>query len=206
MQFHKKLIDYFINLILWILLIIFILPVLFLLFVWKWTVVLVAKLFHSNLHSTDPNDTYFAIDDASANGIPIVNAAQIWKIKGKVCIHEFRKHFHACFLSDDTSRTKYLNFYCYLEKFGGYVFKKSVDEIDLEKQILERRLPPGTNLEAWITKWFVEEKFMENSPLWQIVLLQIPFTCNTEECETVLLLKNHHCLGNKIYARIMHFI
>lgn len=157
MKFHKF-IHAFVNLVLWMLLIIFVFPVLAVFFIWKWTVILVAKLFYNDLHCTEPNDTYFAIDDSQ--GIPIVNAAQIWRINGKVQINEFRKHFYKCFLSDDESRRRYRNFYCYLVKFGGYVFKKSVQEIDLEKHILERRLEPGIELESWITKWFVEDPFL----------------------------------------------
>ncbi len=167
-------------------------PILGILFLWKWTVVLIAKIFYKNLHATQPNDTYFSIDDAQA--MPIVNACQIWRIKGRICINEFRKHFYSCFLSDKESRARYLNLYCYLVKFGGYVFKKSVQEIDLEQQILERYLEPGESLEGWITKWFVEEKFRPNVPLWEIVILHLPFTCITEEYETVFLYKNHHNL------------
>jgi hypothetical protein len=169
-------------------------PILALLFVWKLSIILVAKLFYTDLYATDVNDTYFTVDDAKH--IPIVNAAQIWKIKGLVNIHEFRRHFAKCFLSDEECRKRYRNFYCYLVRFGGYIFKKRVEELDLEKQITERVLEPGRDLNDFIAKWFLEQKFQDKSPLWEIMLLNLPLTCNTEEHETILLFKNHHCLAD----------
>jgi len=181
-----------ISVILWIFIIFTVLPILILFLIWKLSVITVAKLFFSNIHPTDINDTYFTVDDAEH--LTNVNVAQIWKINGLIDVNQFRKHFAQCFLADEDSRKRYRNFYCYLVRFGGYVFKKSVDKLDLEKHITAKVLEPGVDINAFIAKWFLEEKFNEKSPLWEIIIHNLPLTCNTEEHETIFLFKCHHCL------------
>lgn len=191
-QFSKmlkvhKVVDFVASLILWILIIFLLLPIVFILYIYKSCLIIVARKVDKHLHPTQPNDTYFAMGDTSQ--VPIVNVAQIWRVDGYLDVNEFRANFRSLFLSCSESKTNYLNLYCYLQQFGGYVFKKSVDQIDIEKHIVVRDLfqevgskPKAAQLEQFIVKWMLKEKFAEGRPLWEIVLLHLP---NYEDNEQI---------------------
>lgn len=207
-------VDFVISVILWILIGLFIVPLIFLLFLYKSFVIFLAGRVDKHLHPTHPNDTYFAVGDTTQ--VPIVNVAQIWRLEGYLPLEEFKSLFQSLFLSCPESRKNYLNLYCYLVRFGGYIFKKSVAHLDIDKHVGIRELGAGDNLEQFIVKWMVEEKFGRGKPLWEIVLIYLPvepevslekqndndklINNNGEEAkkekgfETVVLFKLHHCL------------
>ncbi|CAL8101254.1 unnamed protein product [Orchesella dallaii] len=186
--------DFVISLILWILIVVILVPIVLLLFLWKRCVIFIAHRVDKNLHATQPNDTYFSVGDT--NKVPIVNVAQIWRVEGMLDIHEFRAHFRSLFFSCPESRKNYLNLYCYLKHFGGYVFKRSVDQVNVEEHVVMRQLPEDETLQSFIVKWMLRERFEDGKPLWQVVLLHLPSSEPNSEInvETVVLLKMHHCM------------
>lgn len=174
-------VDFVISLILWILISVLIVPLVFLLFLYKTCVVFVARRVDKHLHPTQPNDTYFSMGDTKQ--VPIVNVAQIWRVDGILDIDEFRTLFQQLFITCPESRSNYLNLYCYLKRFGGYVFKKSVDHLEIDKHIVVRDLASSgeSTLEGFIVKWMVREKYVEERPLWEIALVYLPVLDDDDE-------------------------
>jgi len=185
------------NSFLWILILLTLGPPLLVLYVWRKIVNLCADYVKNDFHPAVPNDTYFAID--TCENLPTVNAVQIWKIKGHVDVHVLRKHFASCFFGSDEARKRYMNLYCYLVKFGGYVFKKSIDPtaLNIKSHIYEHHLNGQDSIESFVANWMFKKKFRPKTPLWELVLVQLSFDkSKLEEYETLLLFKIHHCLAD----------
>jgi len=131
--------------------------------------------------------------------VPIVNVAQIWKVDGILDIDEFRTLFQRLFITCPESRSNYLNLYCYLKRFGGYVFKKSVDHLEIDKHIVVRDLTSSgeSTLEGFIVKWMVREKYVEERPLWEIALVYLPVLDDDDEGKDGEKKEMDNCVKNE---------
>jgi len=62
----------------------------------------------------------------------------IWMLKERLDVGHLRNHFQNVFLSAKEKIERYVNFYCYFVQWAFYIWKKTVNALDLSERIRER--------------------------------------------------------------------
>lgn len=164
-----------------------------LLFIWKVSVVLVAKCIRRDLLLPKALDIMNA--PGSGHKYSIVNFGLVGRFEGQVEVEDVRKLFTQKFLGNEggsSNKKEYERFHYSLVTFGGFAFFKKISQIDINDKILVKNLDDkeGKILEDLLSEWILE-KYKENSPCWEIIIIPMRATN-----QTAFAIKMHHAIAD----------
>ncbi|ODN04839.1 hypothetical protein Ocin01_01837 [Orchesella cincta] len=191
----------FLGILIWIPLATTIFPMYLLFYILRHVVHKLTRIFQPDLIPIGKTDSVMAFGPSNTESSNMYTT-QVWKVKGKIDVEEFRNHFYHCFLATEEDRKKYVNLYCYFVEYLGYVFKRRVNSIDLKFHIRELKLPEGKSVEDFVGGWMVDHHIIDNErgierPSWEIkVIPDAPYNQddpgNLCEGRTTIVFKLHH--------------
>ena len=182
---------------------------LFLLFIWKNSVILCAKLLRPSLRGFQTSDIMTIGDSLYKK--PMINIGLILKVKGTIDIQDLRTHFAKCLLDPKDSQNQpiNMNLFSFIVRYGGYCFKQRVTQMNLENQIYETQINDRETFSEFVVKFFYSP-YPEGEPLWNICVLPgFDILENNQKIrndnKSTIFFRLHHSMGDG-YSLIFLFV
>jgi hypothetical protein len=161
---------------------------------WKCCVILCAKYFRKDLILPYGMDAM----NCPGNGEnkPVVNFGVVCRVDGELNLEGLQQRFSEMFLgyennsSEASIKFSFDRLHCSIVTFGGFVFFKRIDQIDINNHIYMKHLKEDQCLEDLLSTWILS-KYQKSSPCWEIIVVPLRTTN-----ETAVAIKLHHAIAD----------